>query len=711
MNLWYPEAGRESIRDMQRVLITIISVLALGLSTLELSAQIPNYDPTTGEINRNIGEPRDYRTDEEKAADEAAEKAAAEADTTEQEPPKPLLSYYFDDTTRYDNPYFMWRVSTLFNNATLAPIDTLPGDSFQIDYPFMRIDGGIGSAYLGNLGSATIPLSYFSREVSRNFSFMDAWSTYLKDPEQVQFYNTRKPFSRITYEMSGEVDIEENLFNALLSHNITPSTTVNINYNGDGTKGMYINQKTLVWNLALSAAHTGKNWAIHGGYIYNGGDIIENGGIIDDSFVLDTIIDQPNQIDVKLKDARNNYRGHTVWWTTSYGIPLRELGEDELTIEKAPAVFIGNSFNYTMFHKTYTAVGDTSFYPNWNIDPVNTYDSISQQMLDTKFFVQLQPYDRDGVIGLISAGVGNDFSSYYLNVPSQFREEWQVGGRVNTNSLYLYGDINGKVSKYVNWRADARLNMIGYRAGDLDIGGDLKFSLYDKEQRPISLTASARFKMTSPDYWDEHYFSNHFAWNNSFSKEASTRLAGRLDVDPINLHLGAEYELTTNKIYYDSLMTPAQFKDALSVLGIYAQKDFKLGAFNFNHRLLFQHSSNQAVAPVPSLSAYVSYFVGFPVVKNVLDLEIGVDGRYQTEHYGFGYNPALGKFYNQSEVKVGGFPYLDAFVSAKWKRMKILIKAQNFNVGLFGGRNYFMVAHYPQNRFMLKFRFSWWFYD
>lgn len=92
-------------------------------------------------------------------------------------------------------------------------------------------------------------------------------------------------------------------------------------------------------------------------------------------------------------------------------------------------------------------------------------------------------------------------------------------------------------------------------------------------------------------------------------------------------------------------------------------------------------------------------------------MEVGLDGRYQTRYYGFGYNPETAQFYNQREKQLGGYPYVDAFVAAKWKRMRILVKLQHFNANLFGGTEYFMVLHQPQNRMMLKFKFSWSFYD
>ncbi|MEG2479384.1 MAG: putative porin, partial [Mucinivorans sp.] len=69
------------------------------------------------------------------------------------------------------------------------------------------------------------------------------------------------------------------------------------------------------------------------------------------------------------------------------------------------------------------------------------------------------------------------------------------------------------------------------------------------------------------------------------------------------------------------------------------------------------------------------------------------------------------RFFNQREKQLGNYPYLDAFVSAKWKRLRILLKLQHFNANLLGNQEYFQVLHYPQNRMMFKIGISWSFYN
>ena len=124
-----------------------------------------------------------------------------------------------------------------------------------------------------------------------------------------------------------------------------------------------------------------------------------------------------------------------------------------------------------------------------------------------------------------------------------------------------------------------------------------------------------------------------------------------------------------------------------------------------------QISSDERVLPVPALSAYLSYYYEFWVKRDVLRVQLGLDARYNTSYYAPSYNPALSAFFNQRDVRVGDYPYVDAYLSAKWKRMRILLKYQDLNQGLFGNGEYFQVARYPLNPGMFKIGISWSFYD
>ena len=634
-------------------------------------------------------------------------------DSTKTKPPKPkkpLESYFFNDSMRV-RPSFVWNADPSRNRINEVQIDTAL-NGFQVDYPYFGKSPT--AAYLGNLGAANTPVNYFERPNDRDHSFAQVWNEYMVTPETARFYNVKKPFTHLSYFFMGQTKKLEEDFWGTHAQNISPSSGFNVDYKSRGTKGYYSRQKARDKNLSVGFSHTGKRYTVHAGYIYNMANIIENGGIIDDRNITDTTWELPELIPVNLQNANNLIKNNTYYVIQSYGIPLRKLAEDDFSIADRSSLFIGHSLQYSRFWKKYTDVRGTNpegdpetFYENWYINPTSSNDSIFESRLSNRVFIQIQPWDREGIIGVIDAGIGNDIYHYY-----QFRlnDYLKPSGGQNQSSTFIYGSLEGQFREYLAWDATARYHPFGYRSQDLYLGANLALSAFIKG-RPVTLKGSISSDIRTPGYWTENYFSNHFVWQNSFSKEKETRIDVSLDIPHIRMELGAHQSVVTDKIYYDAQMLSAQHGGSVSVSGVYARKDFHLGGFQLNNRVLLQWSTAQEVVPVPLASVYLSWLFEFNVVRNVLRVQIGLDGRYNTKYYAFGYNPATAQFYNQREKELGNYPMIDAFVTAKWKRMRILVKLQHANQDLFGDRNYFTVLHYPLNGRMLKFGFSWTFYD
>lgn len=643
-----------------------------------------------------------------------------QADTVKKAPRirKPLESYFFGDSTRA-RQNFVWNLDLGYNDVRLSQVDTSV-NGFQNDYPYLKND--VGSVYLGNMGGASTPLNFFLRPQYRNFQFSQAFDQYMTSPEKARFFNVKKPFTQADYFFGGQTKRMEEQLHIVHAQNISPSTGFNIEYSSVGTRGIYQNQKSRDKALSVAFSHTGKKYSIHAGYIFNSINLRENGGITDDRNITDTVFELPETVPVKLTVANNVLKNNTFYLMQSYGIPLRRLTDNDFSIADRPSLFIGHSFEYSRFYKKYTdtragtqyqgpqadgSLADMNFYDNWFIDQNASNDSIFESLLSNKVFVQIQPWDRNSVVGVINAGIGNDMHHYYYFTPNQYLNKSKGENR---NSTYVYGSIRGSVNKYFNWHAKAQYHPFGYRSQDMSLSGGIELSAFIKD-RPITLKGDLVHQRNTPGYWTENYFSNHFVWNNSFAKESETRLNATLSIPAIDMELGGWHSINTDKIYFGADMLPKQKAGSVNVSGLYARKDFRIGGLHLNNRVLLQFSSDQEVVPVPLASIYLSYYYEFQVVKNVLRLQLGIDGRYNTEYYAFGYNPSTAQFYNQREKKLGAYPLMDVFVAAKWKRMRILVKLQHLNDNLFGERNYFSVLHHPLNKRVLKLGLSWAFYD
>ena len=648
-------------------------------------------------------------------------------DTTKKERKirKPLESYFFNDSIRALNN-FMWHVKRDFNRVEIGPLDTTLTD-YRIDYPFYRED--VGDIAQGALGQTSLPLNYFRRPQFFDFSFASPYYAYTYDMENVPFYNTKRPMIRMNYAESGQKRYREENFGIMVAQNISPTTGFNVDYKSRGTRGLYLWSRTKNHNLSLAFSHTGRRYSVHAAYYNNHIEQQENGGVVGKWAIADTTFSMPSGVPMRLADAeaKNVYRNNGFFLTQSYGIPLQRLTESDFSMAGLSAVYIGHSFEYSSWSKIYTDLNkpytnerdhrdengqfvsaEHNYYDHWYINPVETRDSIYERVISNRVFVQAQPWDRNGVVGTIDAGVGLDLHTY-----SQFKLDDYLTGRYTTErktSWFAYGSVSGKIKKYVDWDGNLKFYPSGYRGGDLSVGAHLALTGYLRGH-PLILEGRFTMERRSPNYWQENLFSNHYIWDTPLNKENETRLEAKFSVPDYAFEVGAWQGVVTNKIYYGSDSNVAQDNGSVSLTSVYARKDFRLGGLHLDHRVLLQWSTNQEVVPVPLLSAFLSYYYEFWVVRDVLRLQIGVDGRYNTRYYAPGYNPALSVYYNQREEEVGNYPYLDAFVMAKWKRMRIFLKYQHVNKGLFGNGEYFSAARYPLNPGMFKIGISWGFYD
>jgi hypothetical protein len=653
--------------------------------------------------------------------------SADSTDAKKKREKRALESYYFADTVRALKNW-KWNIDTHYNRVDIQPLDTTLSD-WRIDYVFYR--KGVGDMALGGLGQSSQAVNWFDRRQDPDFIFARSYDAYTARIDNVPFYNAKTPLTNLMYLESGQKRYREEHFEIVHSQNISPSTSFNVNYKSRGTMGLYDWQRTKNHNLSVAVAHTGKRYSVHAAYMNNSIETRENGGVVGEWAIADTTFEMPSGVPMRLAsaEAKNRYRNNAFFIKQAIAIPLQRVTEYDFSLADIPSVYVGHQLEYNTWSKVYTdkratytnqrghyneetgkweSVGDLTYYDDWFIDPQTSRDSISERLLSNKVFVQVQPWDRDGVVSTIDGGIGVDLHTYsYLNLENYLSGQMTKDKRT---SWYIYGATGGKIKRYADWGFNIKYHPSGYRGGDLSLGADVTLRAFIREH-PLILRGRFSQSLRTPSYWQENLFSNHYAWFNSFDKESETRFEVNFSVPDIALELGAWQGVIGNMVYYGNDSRVAQHSGNVSLTSLYARKDFRIAGFHLDHRALVQITSNESVLPVPTFSAYLSYYYEFWVVRDVLRVQIGIDGRYNTAYHAPTYNPALAAFINQREVRVGNYPYLDAFVSAKWKRMRILLKLQHLNDNLFGNGEYFQVARYPLNPRMFKFGISWSFYD
>ena len=484
-----------STRILMIVVMVICSLSPLA-SLAQLDARAMSQAQQRGE-SLNMGGANPFDTGEEDGQTQDSTKTIRIR--------KPLESYYFNDSIRA-LPNFMWTVSREMNDVNIMPLDTTI-TNWRIDYPYYL--EGTGDMTLGALGQSTLPFNYFHRPTSPDFTFAQSYDAYTYRMENVPFYNSKTPYLNFTYLESGQKRYREEHFEITTAHNISPTTGFNVSYKSRGTKGLYDWQRTTNHNLSAAFSHTGKRYSIHAAYMHNTVDTRENGGVVGEWAIADTVFEMPSGVPMRLAsaEAENHYRNNAFFVKQAYAIPLERVTEYDFSLADLSAVFIGHQFEFNTWSKVYTDKRATytnergqyddkgnytptthEYYENWYIDPKTTRDSISERLISNKLYVQIQPWDRNGAVSTIDAGVGLDLHTYsYLNLENYIAGKMT---RDHRTSWYAYGATGGHIKRYADWGVDVQYYPSGYRGGDLSVGADITLRAYIREH-PLILRSSA----------------------------------------------------------------------------------------------------------------------------------------------------------------------------------------------------------------------------
>lgn len=381
-----------------------------------------------------------------------------------------------------------------------------------------------------------------------------------------------------------------------------------------------------------------------------------------------------------------------------------------------PMLTIGHVGEISRYYRYYTdeiSTGDEigrNFYNNmFYINPTVSADSTRTFTVENKLFFKLQPWARNAVVSEISGGLGYQFNSIYAFRPDMFL----TGNRnIYQNNMYVYAGAGGEYRKYLQWGASARYSFLGYYQNDFDVDAHVDISFYPFRDKSEPITLSGRFStsLEEPDWYSQHYYSNHYVWDNSFGKTSTTKVEASLEIPKWRMDAFFGYALVGNYIYNDTLGVVRQHSGLINVMSAYVRKDFKLWWFHLDNQVLFQYSSDNSVLPLPTFTFRMKYYLEIEAVKNVLTVQLGADARFNTLYYAPAYNPALGAFQLQDRELIGNNPYIDVFVNMQWKRVNVFLKVINVGEGWPDGGMMFSAYHYIRPSMGFKVGIHWPFY-
>lgn len=619
-------------------------------------------------------------------------------------------------------PSYSWTASQPLGLRVTSSIDTLQYNYHREFVPSMASDAW---ASTGNFGCAGINQIFFERKESSEFIFADALEHWIPNADNQKFYNTRIPMTLLSYSWGGGRESGQDRLKGIFSGNAGKRIQVGAMLDYLYSKGGYDRQalKDFVWGF--SGSYTGDRYELQASVATFNSVNHESGGIKDDAYITDPASLQggdPNidakAIPVNLSSAFSRVKGSQFRMNHRYKVGYYE--EEQVNDSTINRTYIPvSSFIWTFDYKTNThkfvnenATEDGEYFENSYLSVDGTNEETKYwRIRNTIGIDMLEGFNKYAKFGL-SAYATHEVRRYTqvcdTMLTSSYKPEnltpfpeFDIEPKTIENLLWVGGQLTKQRGSILTYGATAQFGIVGSVAGDIDVSGHLSTHI-PLLGDTVSIVGEGFFRNTEASFLLKNYISNHFAWENDFGKIRRFRVGGRIEIPRFGTTLSAGVENLQNYVYFNTLALPEQEGGSVQVFSASLSQNFRLGILHWNNRLTYQTSSNESVLPLPKLAVYSDLFLSFTVSK-VLKINLGVDCNYYTNYYAPAYQPSTMSFYNQTEKKLGNYPFMNAYADMKLSKTRFFVMYSHLNQGMFGGNNYFAALHYPMNpsRFQL----------
>jgi hypothetical protein len=619
-------------------------------------------------------------------------------------------------------PSYAWKLNQPLGERISVDIDTLYTNYAQTNIPSMVSDA---YATTGNLGAEGETLIYFDRKPTSDFFFNDALRAWMPSFERMRFYNTRIPMTLASYNFGGGKNNTQDRLKADFSGNINSRAQVGALLDYLYSKGSYNYQATKDLSWGFSGSYIGDKYQFQGFYYHYNFVNKENGGITDDLYITDpaeiqggsTSIDTKN-IPTNLTDAFSRIVGGQLYLNNRYNLGhYTTVEQGDTTINRFVPV---SSFIWALDYKNSRHVfhngsssQDKDFWDNTYLTYGSTHDATSYWSIrNTVGIALLEGFNKYAQAGL-SVFLTHEYRKFKqttdtinrdLPLPTGLSElpiSYIPTGK-SQNLAWVGARLTRQQGRLLNYEATAEIGFIGDAAGEFKADGNIT-SRFNLAGDSLSIKAYGSFHNTAVPYLLNHYISNHFAWDNDFSKTRRFRVGGEINSPRTLTTLNVGVENVQNLVYFNAQALPQQCGSSVQVFSARLSQDFRIGILGWQNRITYQTSTNADVIPLPKLAIYSNLFINFKVA-HVLDVQFGVDCDYYTKYRALAYQPATMSFYNQNEVELGNYPFMNLYANMQLGKTRFYIMFSHINQG-WTGNNYFALPHYPLNprRFQLGF--------
>ena len=563
--------------------------------------------------------------------------------------------------------------------------------------------------------------------------------------QTMTFYQVRRPYTSLAFGGSLNSD---NQFHGVHTQNITPRWNMAVNYDLYVREGVYTRTalKNHFFNVTSNYYSRDNRYQVQGGIVYTRLDQQENGGIESDDFFYSTSSTTRAGVPVNLYNAANQWRQTELFAHQTYNTvrqvtavrprvvsppPSDSTRQDTVVYDTLYAAqphvlntgVFGLNLNYQHAKRRYTdGEPSSSYYDSFFVSDSIVSDSTVKNHLSARVYWTNDAYLDSLWHNPFKVYGGVDWHLRSVNY-SSLDSSWWTGVEPFAKADILLGRSSLTV------KASAMLS-------DHPEGGDRRIEAsYVVPVVGGHLTLEGRLSQQAAPWFYYRYFSNNFQWQNVLDEGAKenrkivTAQHHKLWYadDTSRRRLSTQVGLTAahqqGAYYLDSGLQP-RFDTRAAWLGqLECQAELQQGWFNYQGHLLLQHSTDADFLRVPVLATKNSFFADMTLFKDALRVQTGFDVRYHTRYFADAYHPALATFYRQDDVQVGGYLWLDYFLTLKVRQANIYLRVvhlnslwENIDVDVLGHHftnttDYMTLPHVPGEDLAVYFGVIWRFFD
>lgn len=606
--------------------------------------------------------------------------------------------------------------------------DTVPTvDTSYMHLPMRDVlnDYSISNNTNSNLISPTQSRIYFDRQRKADFIFADAYAPYIITPQNVKFYHTTTPYSSVGYKKGFVTNLDQNDISFMFTGNVSRRTNLGMTIDYLNSYGRFSNQEGKTVFGSVFGSYNGDHYSLQAAFTWNTLSNFENGGLSNPNDLQGSL--KPEDMPVKMKGMSafrylSGYLNHyySICVERERKVDYRERDEegnwvkkDSIKIEYVPVTTFRHVFETTDATKRYVEKPTVKgFYSDIYRDSVATNDTAAcltiKNTLSVTFEEEFNTWLKFGAIVYAMNETQRHILRDSIIPPPSINDsichtQW-------TNNLYIGGALYKNRGKHIHYGFDGNVCLLGYKLGEFQVNGHLDAG-FRLGKDSMTLAAHAYFKNETPDFYLQHYRSNHYQWENDFNKTLRFHIGGEVAYPTqwVKPKLKVAFENITQHIYFDENGLPQQMNGNIQLLSADLQLNLTTPWVNLDNRVVYQHTSS-AYLPLPALTMYNNLYYHGTWVK-ALDVQIGVDMRFFTKYYAPVLNPALGQFCIQNQEQVGNYPVMNVYANfyVKHIRLKLFAQYQHFNAS-FMNKQYFSMPNYPMAPDMFRAGLSWHFY-